>query len=84
MARFFWLRFAAKAILKKTRESLAPETNARRFHGQTAVEYLLLIALGIAVVVIGVAIAAQLKGFSDAVMTRTGIERNATIAMLVR
>ena len=51
--------------------------------GQASVEYLLLVALGIAVVVMGIAVAAQLKGFTDTLMTRVGLERNATIAMIV-
>ncbi len=51
---------------------------------QTAIEYLLLVALGVAIVVVGIAVAGQLKGFSDTIMTRVSIERNSTMAMLVR
>lgn len=45
---------------------------------------MLLIALGVAVVVMGVAVAGQLKGFSDILLTRVGMERNTTIAMLLK
>ncbi|MFA6049406.1 MAG: hypothetical protein WC792_05685 [Candidatus Micrarchaeia archaeon] len=55
-----------------------------RKRAQTAIEYLLLIALGVAVVVMGVAVAGQLKGFSDILLTRVGMERNTTIAMLLK
>ena len=55
----------------------------KRLRGQTSIEYLLLVALGIAVVVLGIAVAAQLNAFTDTLMTRIGLERDATIAMLV-
>lgn len=52
--------------------------------GQAATEYLLLIAVSLAVVLIGVAVALELKNLSDVVVSRARAERNATIAMLVR
>jgi len=55
--------------------------NAR---GQAAIEYLLLIALGIAIVIVGVAVALQIREFTSVVVNRVGIERNSTLAMLVR
>ncbi len=73
---FIELRLAGRAVPASTRR--------RGLKGQTAIEYLLLVALGVAVVVVGIAVAGQLKGFSDTIMTRVSIERNSTIAMLVR
>lgn len=52
--------------------------------GQAATEYLLLIAVSLAVVLIGVAVALELKNLSDVVITRVRAERNATISMLIR
>lgn len=52
--------------------------------GQAAVEYLLLIALGLVIVIVGVAVALQVREFTNVVVNRVGIERNATLAMLVR
>ncbi len=60
------------------------QSAGRTARGQTAIEYLLLVALGVAVVVMGIAVAGQLKGFSDVLMTRVGMERNTTIAMLLK
>jgi len=52
--------------------------------GQAATEYLLLIAVSLAIVLIGVAVALELKNLSDIVVTRVRAERNATISMLIR
>ena len=51
---------------------------------QAAVEYLLLLAIGLAVVIVGVALASQLKTLSDSVLGRVDAERNSTLSMLVR
>lgn len=52
--------------------------------GQVATEYLLLLALGLLIVIIGVTVALQLKTLSDFVAARTAVERNATMAMLLK
>lgn len=52
--------------------------------GQAAVEYLLLIALGLVVVIVGVAVALQIQQFTSVVAERVSIERNSTLAMMVR
>jgi uncharacterized protein (UPF0333 family) len=52
--------------------------------GQAAVEYLLLIALGLVIVIVGVAVALQIREFTDIVVDRVAIDRNATLAMIVR
>lgn len=57
---------------------------ARDERGQISTEYLLLLALGMLIVIIGVTIALQLKTLSDFVAARTAVERNATMAMLVK
>lgn len=51
---------------------------------QVSTEYLLLIALGIAVILAGIGVALQLRGMADAVAGRVQSERNSTLAMLVR
>ena len=52
--------------------------------GQAATEYLLLIAVSLAIILVGVGVALELKNLSDVVITRTRAERNATISMLIR
>lgn len=52
--------------------------------GQAATEYLLLIAVSLAIILVGVGVALELKGLSDIVIARTRLERNATISMLIR
>ena len=52
--------------------------------GQTSTEYMLLIALGLTVVIIAIAIATQIKGMTDSLMVRAQIERDSTISMIVR
>lgn len=52
--------------------------------GQAATEYLLLVAVSLAIILVGVAVALELKNLSDVVVSRTRAERNATIAMLIR
>jgi uncharacterized protein (UPF0333 family) len=52
--------------------------------GQTATEYMLLIALGLAIVIATVIITNQVKVMTDTLMLRTELERNATIAMTIR
>jgi len=55
-----------------------------RRRGQAATEYILLVALGLVIVVVGIALAFQVKGFTDAIATRIADERNALIAMVLR
>lgn len=52
--------------------------------GQTSTEYMLLIALGLAIVIASVVVSTQIKFMTDSLMLRTDLERNATIAMLLR
>jgi len=52
--------------------------------GQTSTEYMLLIALGLTVVIISIAIATQIKGMTDSLLVRAQIERESTISMIVR
>ena len=52
--------------------------------GQAATEYLLLIAVSMAIILVGVGVALELKSLSEIVITRTRAERNATISMLIR
>ncbi|MFA5246317.1 MAG: hypothetical protein WC408_00315 [Candidatus Micrarchaeia archaeon] len=52
--------------------------------GQTATEYMLLIALGLTVVIVSIAIATQIKSITDSLMVRAQVERDSTVAMLVR
>ncbi len=51
---------------------------------QTATEYILLVALGLALVLLGIAVATQIQDFANNLMTRVSIERNSTISMLLR
>jgi uncharacterized protein (UPF0333 family) len=52
--------------------------------GQTSTEYMLLIALGLTVVIVSIAIATQIKGMTDSLLVRAQIERDSTISMIVR
>lgn len=52
--------------------------------GQAATEYILLVALGLLIVVVGIAIAINVKAFTDTVAAHIAMERDATIAMLLR
>jgi len=52
--------------------------------GQTSTEYMLLIALGLTVVIISIAIATQMKDMTDTLLVRAQIERDSTISMIVR
>jgi len=52
--------------------------------GQTATEYLMLVAVSLAIVLVGVGVALELKSLSDVVLFRVGSQRNSTLAMLVR
>ena len=51
---------------------------------QVSTEYLLLVAVGLAVILVGVGVALQLRSLSDVVASRVRAERNSTLAMLVR
>lgn len=51
--------------------------------GQTAAEYLLLVALGLVVLLVGISVALQLRTISTSVTSRVALEENNTIAMLV-
>lgn len=51
---------------------------------QVSTEYLLLVAVGLAVILVGVGVALQLRSLSDVVAARVRAERNSTLAMLVR
>jgi Flp pilus assembly pilin Flp len=51
--------------------------------GQTAAEYILLVALGLVVLMVGITVALQLQGISSSVSARVALEENNTIAMLV-
>jgi uncharacterized protein (UPF0333 family) len=52
--------------------------------GQTSTEYMLLIALGLTIVIISIAIATQIKGMTDSLLVRAAVERESTISMIVR
>jgi hypothetical protein len=52
--------------------------------GQTSTEYMLLVALGLTIVIISIAIATQIKGMTDSLLVRAQIERDSTISMIVR
>ena len=58
----------------------------RRFildnRAQVSTEYLLLLALGLVIVIVGVVLALQVKNLADLVSLRAAAERNATISML--
>lgn len=51
---------------------------------QTSAEYLLLIALGIVVLLVGIGVALQLRTLSTAVVDRVRLERNNSIGMITR
>ncbi len=51
---------------------------------QVSTEYLLFLALGLVIVIVGVALALQVKNLADLVSARAAAERNATISMLAR
>jgi hypothetical protein len=61
-------------------------TNVKRLgqRGQTSTEYMLLIALGLTVVIVSIAIATQIKNMTDTLMVRAQLERDSTIAMIMR
>ncbi len=50
---------------------------------QTSTEYILLIALGLVVVLAGIAVATQIKAISDVVSARIASDRNRIISMFV-
>ena len=50
---------------------------------QTSTEYILLIALGLVIVLAGIAVAAQIKDISDIVSARVSSDRNKVISMFV-
>ncbi len=50
---------------------------------QTSTEYILLIALGLVIVLAGIAVAAQIKEISDIVSARVSSDRNKVISMFV-
>lgn len=50
---------------------------------QTSTEYILLVALGLVVVLAGIAVATQIKGVSDVVTSRISSDRNRIISMFV-
>lgn len=52
--------------------------------GQASTEYLLLLTLGLAIVIVGLAVALQLKGLTDVVLQRAAIERDSAVALLTR
>jgi uncharacterized protein (UPF0333 family) len=51
---------------------------------QAATEYLLLVAVGLAILVVAVSLVLQLRGISDTVAASVRSERAEAIAMLVR
>ncbi|MBI3588496.1 hypothetical protein HY995_05310 [Candidatus Micrarchaeota archaeon] len=51
---------------------------------QVATEYLLLVALSVAIMLVAVGIAVQFRKIAEVVQNRVGIERNSTVNMLVR
>ncbi len=59
--------------------------NQREFmkRGQAAVEYILLVALGLFLLIIAFTIAFYVKTFTDATLADIALTRNETIAMLV-
>lgn len=63
---------------------MAGDDFLRDSRAQAATEYLLLIAVSLAVVLIGIAVALELRNLSDVVVSRARSERNSTISMLIR
>jgi len=63
---------------------LAMNRAAKKSRAQTSTEYMLLIALGLAIVIATVIVTNQVKVMTDTLMLRTELERNATIAMIIR
>lgn len=55
----------------------------QRKKGQAAVEYILLIALGLFVLVIAFALAFYVRTFADATLLEVAATRNETIAMIL-
>lgn len=51
---------------------------------QAATEYLLLVAVGLAILVVAVSVVLELRGISDAVSSHVRTERAEAIEMLVR
>ncbi len=51
---------------------------------QAATEYILLIALGLAVLMVAIGVVLQLRSLADVVVARMRTERNDAISMLVR
>ena len=52
--------------------------------GQAATEYLLLVAVGLAILVVAVSVVLELRGISDTVADHVRTERAEAIEMLVR
>ena len=63
---------------------MAMNRAAKKSRAQTSTEYMLLIALGLAIVIATVIVTNQVKVMTDTLMLRTELERNATIAMIIR
>jgi len=51
--------------------------------GQAAVEYILLVALGLFLLIIAFTIAFYVKTFTDATLADIALTRNETIAMMI-
>ena len=64
----------------KTRTQAKPAQAKTR--GQAAVEYILLVALGLFVLVIAFALANYVKNFADATLLEVAVNRNETIALI--
>ena len=58
------------------------KTTQTKTRGQAAVEYILLVALGLFVLVIAFALANYVKNFADATLLEVAVNRNETIAMI--
>lgn len=56
----------------------------REEEGQTAVEYILLVALSLALLLVGFATAVGIKGLTDGLVRVLSDKRNATITGLMR
>lgn len=54
-----------------------------RKKGQAAIEYILLISLGLFVLVIAFALAFYVRTFADATLLEVAVTRNETIAMIL-
>lgn len=73
-----------KIFVKKIVGVFYPKNFFIEERGQAATEYLLLIAVSLAIILVGVGVALELKNLSDVMIARTRAQRNSTVSMLIR